>query len=56
MENTKEQLADTQTTLGLTGNELSEGVHVVEVVQFEGDDPAGEILSYRSTSYEVKDK
>ena len=56
MENTKEQLADTQTTLGLTGNELSEGVHVVEVVQFDGDDPAGEILSYRSTSYEVKDK
>ena len=56
MENAKEQLADTQTTLGLTGNELSEGVHVVEVVQFEGDDPAGEIISYRSTSYEVKDK
>lgn len=56
LENTKEQLADTQTTLGLTGDALSEGIHVVEVVQFEGDDPTGEIISYRSASYEVKDK
>lgn len=52
----KEQLSDSQTTLTLDGNALQVGSHVVEVVQYEGDDPSDSIITYKSASYEVKSK
>ena len=52
--NTKEQLANTQTVLSLSDNALSEGIHTVEVVQYENDDPSAEMTVYKSMQYEVK--
>ena len=52
--NTKEQLANTQTTLSLSGEAISAGVHTVEVVQYENDDPTASMTVYKSMQYEVK--
>lgn len=52
----KEQLANTQTSLSLEGTHLGSGVHQVEVVQFANDDPSGEMITYKTMSYEVKEK
>ena len=53
--NTKEQMGEySQTTLGLSGSALEEGVHLVEAVQFEGDDPTGTVTTYKSAQYTVK--
>jgi hypothetical protein len=51
---TKEQLANTQTSLELTGSNLAAGVHKVEIVQYENDDPTGAMITYRLAEYEVK--
>lgn len=56
MENTTEQLADTQTSLNLTGDALTEGAHIVEVVQFANDDPSSDVIVYKAAMYEVKIK
>lgn len=56
MLNTKEQLGDVQMSLDLEGDALTEGIHVVEVVQYEDDDPTKEMTSYHKTSYLVKYK
>ena len=56
MEISKEQLADTQTSIDLQGDNLKEGIHKVEVVQYENDDPSGTMLTYKMASYEIKAK
>lgn len=54
MLNTKEQLSDSQGSLDLTGDLLKAGTYKVEAVQFEGDEPSGTIVTYKSASYEIK--
>ena len=51
--NTKEQLHDTQTTLTLIDNALKVGTHVVTVVQYEGNDPAGKIVTWKTAKYTI---
>lgn len=53
---TKEQFAHSQISLDLTGDMLSIGTHMVQVVQYDSDDPSGEMVTYKSASYEVKSK
>lgn len=50
----KMQLADTQSSLDLTPDQLSVGSHSVEVVQYENDDTSSNVITYKSASYEVK--
>lgn len=50
----KEQLADTQTSVELRGDMLAEGEHSVEVVQYDNDDPSGNVVTYKSAAYEIK--
>ena len=52
----KEQLANTQTTLTLSDEQLAVGVHTVEVVQYENDEPGTEMTTYKSMQYEIKGK
>ena len=52
----KEQLADSQITVQIAKEQLTFGVHKVEVVQYENDDPAANMITYRTFSYEVKEK
>lgn len=52
----KEQLGDSQCSLDLAGDSLTPGIHKVEVVQYDGDDPGNEMVTYKSASYEVKSK
>lgn len=52
----KEQFANTQSFLDLTGDMLSEGVHKVEVLQYESDDVTKDVVTYKSGSYEIKSK
>lgn len=54
--NTKEQLADTQTSINLKEDTLKVGTHKVEVVQFENDKSDGKAVTYKVASYEVKEK
>lgn len=50
----KEQLADSQTSLDLEGNHLTIGKHKVEIVQYDNDEPTGTMTTYKSCEYEVK--
>lgn len=52
----KEQLGESQGSLDLSGDALSVGTHKVELVQFEGDSPDAAVTTYKSASYEVKEK
>ena len=52
----QEQLGDTQSSLELTDELLSVGIHKVEVVQYEGDSVEGTVITYNSASYEIKEK
>ena len=52
----KEQLSDTQMSLDLSDDALSEGIHLIEVVQYDGDSTEGQIVTYKSASYEIKSK
>lgn len=55
MENTTEQLGErVQGSLDLQEDALSEGIHTVEVVQYDTDEPEGEIVTYKSCQYEAK--
>lgn len=53
---TKEQLSDSQITLDLSEDMLAVGNHKVEVAQYENDDPAGNMVTYKQAAYEVKAK
>ncbi|MHB9943574.1 hypothetical protein CF065_18660 [Clostridium sporogenes] len=52
----KEQLSETQTSIDLKGNALKAGKHKVEVVQFDNDKKDGKIITYKTASYECKEK
>ena len=52
----KEQLSDSQGSLDLSGDSLVVGVHKVEVAQYENDVTDGTVTTYKSASYEVKEK
>ena len=54
--NSKEQLADTQTSLNITGDALKVGKHKVEVAQYNTDKIGGKIITYKLGSYEIKSK
>lgn len=55
MENAKEQLGEmVQGTLDLQDDALAKGVHTVEVVQYDTDEPSGNVITYKSCQYEVK--
>lgn len=45
----------TQTSLDVEGNLLEPGTHTVTAVQFEGDDPNGQIINYTEAKFEVKE-
>jgi len=51
----KMQLADTQTSLDLEDDQLTTGIHTVEVVQYVDDDPAADMTVYKAMQYEVKE-
>lgn len=50
----KEQLGDAQVSIELQGELLAVGIHTVEVVQYENDDPASAMTAYRVMQYEIK--
>lgn len=52
----KEQLANSQAPLDLSGDSLSVGKHTVEVLQYEEDSPENTLITYKSAAYEVKSK
>ncbi len=55
MENAKEQLGEmVQGVLDLQEDALSKGIHTVEVVQYDTDEPSGNIITYKTCQYEVK--
>lgn len=54
MENDKDQISDTDGSLIINGYMLSEGTHTVEVVQYDTDEPTGNVITYKSATYEVK--
>lgn len=64
VEQDKTQLKDTSSSVYLSnsnekgkiydGNPLQEGIHDVEVVQFDNDKPDGEVIFYRKLQYEIK--
>ncbi|MBC1524917.1 hypothetical protein HB825_05405 [Listeria booriae] len=54
--NSKEQLADVQTSLNLSKNDYKIGKHDVEVVQFDNDKESGKIVTYKKAQYEIKSK
>lgn len=56
MLSTKEQLGESQGSLDLSGDFLSTGTHIVEVVQYEDDNADGAVTTYKTASYEVKEK
>lgn len=54
-ENSKHQFGEmTQTNITLQGDDLKEGLHTVEVIQWSEDDMKGEVLQYKKFQYEVK--
>ena len=52
--NSKVQLSNKEAFLSLSGNAKATGIHTVEVVQYENDDPDSAMTVYRSMQYEVK--
>lgn len=51
-----EQLADTQSSIGLEQGDIQEGENTVVAVQYDNDDPSGEIVTYKTASFEVRMK
>lgn len=56
MEQAKEQIGDYQGGITLTDDLLKEGIHKVEFVQYDTDDPSGNVIMYKTASYEIKSK
>lgn len=44
----------TETTVSLKNETLEEGVHTVTAVQFENDDPSGQVISFAEAKFENK--
>ena len=51
-----DQLADTQSSIGLEQGDIQEGENTVVAVQYDNDDPSGEIVTYKTASFEVRMK
>lgn len=47
------RLENTYASLILQGEQLADGFHTVEVAQYESDDPASEMVTYRRMEYRV---
>lgn len=56
IETEKEQVADTQSVFYVTEDMLNMGIHKVEFVQYDTDDPSGNVIMYKTASYEIKSK
>lgn len=56
MLSSKDQLADSQISLDLQDGFLSVGTHKIEVVQYDNNEPTGNMITYKSASYEIKEK
>lgn len=56
VEVSKEQLAETMTTIELKEAQLTKGKHIVEVVQYADDDTSSDMVTYKSAQYEIKIK
>lgn len=56
MEMSREQFGDTKTSITLEKDALDIGVHTVECVQYADNDPAGEVITYKSGQYEIIEK
>lgn len=52
----KQQLADSQSVIDLSGDLLAVGTHSVEIFQYEDDNENGNVLTYKSAKYEIKSK
>lgn len=52
----KEQLSESQQAVDLSGDMITVGTHKVEIVQYESDDPTADMVTYKSSSYEIKSK
>ena len=50
------QLADTQSSIGLEQDDIQEGENTVVAVQYDNDDPSGEIVTYKTATFEVRMK
>ena len=53
MEAEKGNFGQAQVSISLTEDTIAAGDHTVEVVQFEGDDPAGTVTFYRSMTFTI---
>jgi hypothetical protein len=52
----KDQYADTDTSINLKSQNITAGTHKVEIAQYDTDSPDGKLITYKSASYEVKQK
>lgn len=50
----KTQMSNTQSTLTLTSDQLTEGFHDIEVVQYVDDCTENEMITYRNMKYEIR--
>lgn len=51
-----DQLADTQSSIGIEQDDIQEGENTVVAVQYDNDDPSGEIVTYKTATFEVRMK
>lgn len=56
IEQEREQISDFKSSIIITEDLLKEGIHKVEFVQYDTDDPSGNVIMYKTASYEVKSK
>ncbi len=50
----KTQMSNTQSTLTLTSDQLTEGFHNIEVVQYVDDCTENDMITYRNMKYEIR--
>ncbi|WP_406541430.1 hypothetical protein [Clostridium ljungdahlii] len=54
--NSKEQLAESQSSINLKGNALKVGKHKVDVVQYNNNKTTDSVITHKTAYYEVKSK
>lgn len=52
--NTKKQLSNSKSNVDLKGTDLKEGKHRVDIVQFNGNNADGKVITHKSAYYEVR--
>ena len=50
----KTQMSNTQSTLTLTSDQLTEGFHNIDVVQYVDDCTENDMITYRNMKYEIR--